>query len=72
MFDKIYHKIQQAPDVVLGFLTSGGLVSTPVWLTALTDVAQLIVLGVGILVGISSYRLNNARRRELEKGDDDE
>ena len=63
----ILNKAYASADVVAGFGVSGGLISTPLWMGALTDWLQLLTLVVGILVGLSAYRLNVARRKELEE-----
>lgn len=63
MFERLYTKL----DVATGATVSGSLLSTPLWLAALSDWLQVITLVVGITVGVSAYRLNTARRESLQE-----
>lgn len=68
--EKLVNKAQASIEVWIGAGTSAGLVSTPLWVTGLTDALQILTLLVGIAVGISAYRLNEARREQLEDEDE--
>lgn len=68
--DRLLNKMQTSFEVWIGAGTSAGLVSTPFWVASLTDVLQVMTLLVGIAVGISAYRLNEARREQLEEDDE--
>ena len=65
--NKLVSKLPAGPDELVGAGVSGMLTTSPLWLTPVTEWLQMITLLVGIIVGISVYRLNTARRKELER-----
>lgn len=67
MFERLINKAHAGVDVMAGFGISGGLITTPLWLGVLTDWLQALTLLVGIVVGLSAYSLNVARRKKLEE-----
>lgn len=63
MSDKIIEKI----EIPAGFTVTGFLGATPVWVSGLTGLLELIAVCFAILVGYSTWQLNRARKRKLEK-----
>jgi hypothetical protein len=44
-----------------GYVVAGGLGSTPLWVSTLTDVAQLVAVLTAIAVGVTTFYMNMKR-----------
>lgn len=69
--ERLINKAYAYTEVTVSAGVSGTLVSTPLWVTSLTEGLQILTLIVGIIVGISAIRLNEARRVKLEEEEDE-
>ncbi len=63
---KIYSMVQHT-DQAVGYTVAGGLGSAPIWVNTLTGYLQLVAIVVAIGVGVSTWRLNRAKRKRIEK-----
>lgn len=55
-------------DEAIGCSISGTCITLPLWVEPLTALLQLLAVLVGIGVGISTWQLNRAKKKALEKG----
>lgn len=61
-------KLQAKAETIIPYTVSGGLISSPVWLAALTSWLQFIAVLVGIAVGLTTIHLNRLKIKK-EKQD---
>lgn len=64
------NKLAEKFDVITGSGVSASLLTSPVWMAALTDWLQLVALCMGLLVGYSTYRLNSIRAEKIQEAHD--
>ncbi len=72
MGQPIQEKVQQIlqhTDEAIGYSVATGVGSAPIWVNTLTGYLELIAVFVAIGVGISTWRLNRAKRNKIEKSD---
>lgn len=61
------HAVVQHADEAVGYGFAGTAISSPAWVTTLTDIGQLLVVLIGIAVGLSTWKLNRIKTKALEK-----
>lgn len=66
MFNVLINKAYASADVAASGSISAMLTSMPFWIDVLSQSLQIGTLLIGIVVGISAYRLNEAKRKDIE------
>ena len=75
MNDNLLEKIDGV-QVPTGYVVSGGLTTTPVWMSSMTTWLDLIIILIGVAVGLTTLYINVLKIRKItddpavvEKGD---
>lgn len=71
MRDQVQQKAQAVidhVDDVIGYSVAGVTGSVPLWVDTLTGYLELVAVLMAILVGWSTWRLNQTKKKALEKG----
>jgi glycopeptide antibiotics resistance protein len=62
-----FKQITEAIQMKTGYGVAAVAGTTPVWISTLTDVMQLIFLSIGVLVGWTTYKLNRRKEEHYKK-----